>query len=212
MAEYTINQGDCLLSIAAENGLLWETIWNHPNNAALKQRSHGDSNVLLPGDVIYIPEKTLRVEDKPTDQRHKFVRKGIRAKVRLRLLDWKRQPRPNVRYSAVVDGAISSGTTDSGGYITLKAPPTARDLKLTVSQGQRTEEYTLPLGSIDPIDSLAGVQQRLSNLGYPCGSEMGTLGEATRNSLKGFQKERNLPETGDLDDATRQQLMQMHGC
>jgi N-acetylmuramoyl-L-alanine amidase len=210
--EYTVNEGDCILSIAAENGFHWETIWNHPNNADLKQRRNGDPNVLLPRDVVYIPEKSARHETRGTDQTHKFHKIGSPAQVRLRLFDYKRQPRRSVHYSASVDGSVVYGSTDADGYVTLRIAPGAREVKLVVTEGTRTEQYTLPLGAIDPIDSLSGVQQRLSNIGYPCGSEAGTLGEETVAALRAFQEEMNLPVTGELDDASRQKLKQMHGC
>jgi peptidoglycan hydrolase-like protein with peptidoglycan-binding domain len=37
------------------------------------------------------------------------------------------------------------------------------------------------------------------------------LGESTRGAIRAFQKERNLNVTGELDDATRQKLKEMHG-
>lgn len=211
MPDYNVNQGDCLLSIAADAGVSWKTIWYHPNNAELRQRRN-DPNVLLPGDVVFVPDKVPRVETRATDQKHKFVKKGQLAKVRLRLLDYRRQPRQSAHYSASVDGAIQSGTTDAGGYLTLSIPPGARQVKLTVMQGSRKEEYTLPLGSIDPVEELTGVQQRLANLGYPCDSEIGTLGDNTVAALRAFQQEMNLRVTGEIDNPTRQKLKEKHGC
>jgi hypothetical protein len=210
VTQYSVTQGDCIMSIAEEFGFTWETLWNHPDNARLKQLRK-DPNILFPGDIVVIPDKTLRVESAPTDQRAKYVKKTRLAQVRLRLLDVKRRCRANVQYVATVDGVISSGRSDGDGYITIQAPLNARELKLKVTDGSKTDEYTLPLGSIDPIEELSGVQQRLANLGYPCGSEQGTPGELTTVALRGFQKEMNLNVTGALDDATRQKLKQMHG-
>lgn len=211
MPAYTVKQGDCILSIANKFGCSWETLWNHPDNAALKQRRAGAANVLLPGDVVHVPVKTARVETAATDQRHRFVEKISRAQVRLRLLDRKREPRTAVQYVASVDGVTSSGASDGAGYITIPVSPAARELELTVTEGEKTELYTLPLGAIDPIDSLSGVQQRLTNLGYQCTAELGTKGDATTAALRAFQKEMNLDASGEVDDATRQQLKQMHG-
>jgi hypothetical protein len=208
--QYSVKQGDCIMSIAEEFGFVWETIWNHPDNAGLKELRK-DPNILLPGDVVAVPEKTPRTESAPVDQLSKYVKKTPTAQVRLRLLDLLRQPRANVDYVATVDGVISSGKSDGDGYITIPVPPNARQLKLKVTEGTKTDEYTLPLGSIDPIDELSGVQQRLTNLGYSCGSERGTVGELTRAAIRAFQKETNLNVTGVLDDATRQKLKQMHG-
>ena len=32
---HTVEQNECVSSIADDNGLYWETIWNHSENAAL---------------------------------------------------------------------------------------------------------------------------------------------------------------------------------
>lgn len=198
------------MSIAEDNGFLWQTLWNHADNAGLKQLRE-NPNVLFPGDTVVIPDKQPRLENAATDQLHQYVKKSNLAQVRLRLLDVKRRPRPNVQYTATVDAVVSTGNTDDAGYITLAVAPNASQLKLTVKDGSRTEDYNLPLGSIDPIEELSGVQQRLVNLGYPCGSEE-DLGELTKTAIRAFQAERNLTVTGDLDDTTRQALKQMHGC
>ncbi len=198
------------MSISEDNGFLWQTLWNHADNAGLKQLRE-NPNVLFPGDTVVIPDKKPRFENAATDQLHSYVKKSNLAQVRLRLLDVRRRPRPNVQYTATVDAVVSTGHTDDAGYITLSVPPNASQLKLTVQDGSRTEDYNLPLGSIDPIEELSGVQQRLVNLGYPCGSEE-DLGELTKTAIRAFQTERNLAVTGDLDDTTRQALKQIHGC
>ena len=33
-----VEPGECVASIAADEGYAWETLWNHPDNAALKGR------------------------------------------------------------------------------------------------------------------------------------------------------------------------------
>jgi hypothetical protein len=196
--------------IAEANGFLWETIWNHEDNAQLKERRK-DPNVLFPGDIVVVPDLTPRIESAPTEKRTTFIKKANLVQVRLRLLDLKRYPRTNIEYTATVDNVISSGRSDGDGYITITAPPNASELKLKVTEGTKTDEYTLPLGSIDPIEELSGVQQRLTNLGYSCASEQETLGELTKASIRSFQKEMHLRVSGELDDATRQKLKEIHG-
>jgi len=208
--QYTVRQGDCIMSIAEGLGFYWETIWDHPQNSGLKQLRK-DPNILFPGDQVFVPPKTERIANKPVDQRATFVKKSVLVQVKLRLLDLKRQPRANLQYVAAVDGVTSTGQSDGDGYITLNVRPNSRQLKLKVSEGAKTDEYTLPLGSIDPIEELSGVQQRLTNLGYPCGSEVGIPGEVTKTALRAFQKEMDLPDTGELDDATRAKLKEIHG-
>lgn len=210
MPDYTIEAGDCLLNLAHAHGLLWETIWNHPNNSQLKARRE-DPNILLPGDILFIPERRLKEQQKSTDQTHKFVRLGTPGKVRLRLLDFQRHPRRNVRYSATVDGNRSEGVSDSDGMIEFVAPPDAREVHLILTENGRQEEHRLQLGHMDPLDTISGVQRRLANLGYHCGGEDGELGDATGAALRAFQRERQLPESGEPDDATRSALRQLHG-
>ena len=92
---YTVKQGDHLSSIAKAYGFSdYETIWNDPNNAELKQLRE-DPNVLFPGDVVYIPDRELRVEARATEVRHKFVKHGKAIKIRLVLEDLFEKPIAN---------------------------------------------------------------------------------------------------------------------
>jgi len=69
---------------------------------------------------------------------------------------------------------------------------------------------TLRLGHLDPIDTVSGAKQRLSNLGYGCGPGP-DLDETTREALRAFQGDQGATQTGELDDTTRTQLQQAHG-
>ena len=210
MPDYTVRQGDCLSSIAARYGLDWRSIWDHGKNSQLK-RKRNDPNILLPGDVVFVPDKAVKQEDGGTQQRHRFVRKSASAKLRLQLLDEERNPRANLRYILAVDGSLHEGVTDGEGRIETEIPPSARSAKLTVQDGEKQEEFELSLGHVDPISETSGVQQRLTNLGFDCGGESGTIGERTAAALRGFQKQSGLPETGQIDATTRQNLEEIHG-
>jgi N-acetylmuramoyl-L-alanine amidase len=85
MPDHTVTQGECISSIAERYGLFWETVWNHPNNAELRQQRE-NPNVLRPGDVVFVPERREKLESGATDTRHRFLKKGVPAKLRLRLL------------------------------------------------------------------------------------------------------------------------------
>jgi hypothetical protein len=74
--EHIVQAGDCIASIAYENGFFWKTLWEHPDNAELKQKRTSPF-LLVPGDVVKVPD--LRVEDvsKPAEAKHRFKLKGV---------------------------------------------------------------------------------------------------------------------------------------
>ena len=83
--EYQVKQGDCISSIAYEHGFFPDTIWNHPDNAELK-RLRKEMNLLEVGDIVKIPEKVEKKESIATEQEHRFVKKGVPAKLRMKIL------------------------------------------------------------------------------------------------------------------------------
>jgi N-acetylmuramoyl-L-alanine amidase len=207
MPDYTVKQGDCISSIAEGHGFFWERIWNHPKNAELKTKRE-NPNVLAPGDVVFVPDKEEKEESCATGQRHTFRKKGVPAKLRLRLVE-DDKPRANEPYILEIDGVTFSGTTDGEGGIEHPIPPNAVKGKLLV--GEKQEEFPLDLGHLDPVDEITGVQARLNNLGFDCGSLDGEAGPETEAALKEFQKKHNLDESGRPDEATRSKLQELHG-
>jgi hypothetical protein len=83
--EHKVKQGECISSIADQYGFPPEKLWDDPSNADLKERRK-DPNTLSPDDVVIIPDKQIREESDPTEQRYKFRKKGVPAKIRLRLM------------------------------------------------------------------------------------------------------------------------------
>ena len=120
--QYTVKQGDCISSIAEEEGFFWQTLWNF--NSELKSLRQ-NPNVLFAGDVVLIPELVIREESCPTDACHRFVKKGIPAKFRL-VVERFNRPIAAKRYVLVVDGAIHEGTTSDTGLVEVAISPTAR--------------------------------------------------------------------------------------
>ena len=196
--DYVVKEGDCILSIARDQGLFWQTIWNDPQNASLKSRRK-DPNVLFPGDVVHIRDKQSKEEPRPTEQRHKFVRKGVPAKLRLQLLDRDQQPRAGLNYTIVIDGDSRAGATDDQGRIEEPIKPNAQQAVLTIQGDDPVPEtYTINLGGVDPLTEDSGVTQRLKNLGF--------------GDIKSFQRKFGLPVTGQADESTRNKLKSLHGC
>jgi hypothetical protein len=209
--EYVVQEGDCLTSIAAAHGFRWQDLWNLQENRALRD-SRDDPNVLNPADVVRIPERRLKYEKSPTDQRHEFVRLGTRAVARFRLLDTSQKPRAGLRYVATVDMCRYEDKTDADGYLTVPVSPTAEKLTLHVWNSGQEEVYELSLGNVEPVDEMKGVKDRLANLGYGVESELEDgEADALHAAISDFQRAAGLPESGELDPATRERLKAAHG-
>ncbi len=207
---YEVREGDCITSIAKQTGHFWETIWNDPGNAEIKQ-SRQDPNILLPGDRLTVPPIQTKQEPGESEMVHRFVRRGEPAFLHLQVLD-NDKPVKNQPYEMTIDGTTHTGTTDAEGKLNVPIRGDNRAAHLKVGEGEDAHEYDLVLGGVDPIESLRGVQQRLSNLGYRCDENDGVLGPQTQAALRAFQKQNRLEETGRPDDNTRQKLKQKHGC
>ena len=202
MPKYVVQQGDCVSSIAGSRGLTWEKVWNHPDNAALRQLRR-DPNVLYPGDELFVPDKEERLEERPADAKHSFRVKGTSAKIKLRLLD-NDEPRANQPYRLEVDGVtVASGTTASDGIVETPISPTAVEAKLHVGADATQSIYTLQLGKLDPVDTAEGIAGRLLCLGYGA--------ENIEEAIGGFQEKYGLAVTGQADEATRQKLQERFG-
>lgn len=208
MKKHIVRQGDDMQSIAYENRMWWETIWHHSDNAELK-RKRENPNLLLPGDVVCIPERQKKNEQVCTEQKHCFVRKGVPAKLRLKLLE-DNKPRANESYTLNIDGKLFSGNTDQEGRIEVSILPNAKRGKLLLGEDQ--DEYVFELGSVDPLNETPGIQQRLSNLSFDSGRVDGEFGSKTEAALRGFQEQYGLTANGKLDQATREKLKEICGC
>lgn len=209
MAKYTVKQGECIDSIAFKHGHFWETLWNLSENTELKQKRK-DPNVLFPGDEVFIPDKREKTESGATEQRHRFRKKGVPAKLRL-VFKIEHEPRANERYwLSVDDGPFQTDTLDETGLLEVSIPPNAAKAHVFVGEGVRKTEHVFKLGNVDPISKPSGIQSRLANLGYPCEHET-HLGETTRSALREFQKDHGLNASGELDDATQNALKKAHG-
>lgn len=206
--EHRVRPGECISSIAETNGFFPDTIWNHADNADLKKLRQ-DPNTLVPGDVVVIPDKEAGEESGATGARHKFKRKGVPETFVIRLLDPSGEPYASADYVFKLDGTIHKGKTDADGVLEMGIPPGARGGVITMVE--TGEEFEVALGSLHPIDTIQGIQQRLENMGLPCADPPGEWGESTAQSLRTYQELHGLEVTGDPDATTLQHLHETHG-
>src|SRR5262245_51884844 len=138
---YEVQQGDTIASIAGEFGLFPDAVWNHPDNAELKSKRK-DPHVLMPGDVVHIPDLRIKELDKAAGSRHRFRRKGVPKFLELQLLD-EGKPMKDLEYRIEIDGKTSNGKTNADGLLKHPIPLNARKAKLFLANGS---EYEISLG------------------------------------------------------------------
>lgn len=203
MGKYKVKQGDCISSIAYKHGFFPDTLWNHAENANLKQKRK-DPNVLLPGDEVFVPEKEEKKESCATEQKHRFRKKGVPAKMKVRLLI-NDEPRANEPYQLLIDDAFwKEGTTDKDGFIEQPIPLNAIKGELVVGKDGNEESYHFNFGTVDPLETEEGVKGRLQNLGYPADEDLSSAIEA-------FQKKEGLEVSGNINEATRNKIKEKFG-
>ena len=164
-----------------------------------------DPGLLLTGDRVLIPERRLRTEPASTEALHRFVKRGVPAKLRL-IVEYEDDPVANTNYVLVLDGVIHQGTTDDSGLLEVLIPPDASQGTLDIG-GLR---FDLELGALDPASEDIGTQQRLANLGFYHGKLDGEIGPLTREAIAEFQARTGLDPTGDLDANTQDMLLRRH--
>lgn len=203
--DHVVSQGECISSIAATYGFLWQTVWNA--NPELK-KLRKNPNVLFPGDIVKIPERSEKEQDCATEKKHTFVVEGNTTKFRL-MVEQYNVAMANRPYILTIDNQLHQGVTDETGLLEVAISPTAQGGRLQLPQDQ--VDIDLTLGSLNPLEELSGVRQRLHNLGFLATTRGGGESEEElKAAVMYFQAATDLPATGQLDEATRSKLLLMH--
>lgn len=206
---HIVEEGDCISSIAFENGFFPETIWNHENNQTLKEKRQ-DMNVLMPGDEVYVPDKRIKNLAEPVDALYRFKYKGVPARLNL-VIKYYGEPCRSEPYNIDIDGRQAKGTTGADGNISIPIPPDAKKAKLVVGEGDKQVEYVIDLGRLAPVDEVRGFKQRLVSLGYDVGGLDNELSERFSNSIRMFEAEHGMEYTGQINDNNKAKLMEVYG-
>jgi len=209
--DHSVKDGECVSFLAAKNRLQHDDIWDHPANAQL-HKIRGNPNVLFPGDRIAIRGIEPQERDGAVDQQHVFQLTSETVFLRIKVLD-RDKPLGGKPFTLSIEGADTiQGTTKGDGTMEAEIPGTATAGFLTVGDGLQTFQLQLKLGSLNPVETASGVQQRLQNLGFDCGPIDGKVGPRTRGAIRLFQGSVGLNIDGKLTPETRGKLKEQHGC
>ncbi len=205
MPKQKVGRGESAISLSKKKGFFWQTVWNHGENSALKEKRK-DPTLLHENDEIFFPEKQIKKVSKGTESEHSFKLKGDPCKLKLQLLKLG-QPRKDENYVLEIEGKIIEGKTDGEGKLEHFIPSAARSGKLILKNGQET--YPIKVGELNPVDNVSGIKQRLNNLGFACGSENEKEDKKFQEAVKKFQAENKLDETGEMDSKTKSKLQEL---
>ena len=122
------------------------------------------------------------------------------------------EPVSNAPFRLIIGSLTIEGQTDGDGFLEAVIPPDATEGGITFDLGS-PEERTLPLafGQIDPVDTIVGARKRLRNLGYHCALEEDEITPELTEVLAQFQTDNQMTVSGELDSATKDKLVKIHG-
>lgn len=213
-ADYTVKQGDHIAKIAAKYGFAdYLTIWDHPDNAELKQLRK-NPNILLPGDILHIPDKQQKQVSCKTSQLYSFKVSSKKIKIRIILKNLNNKLITDTPCELQIDGKTYNLTSDSNGLIEQEISSIAEEGTLTVKESDSTSELKIPvkMGHLDPVEEATGQQSRLNNLGYYAG-EIGKIDELElKSAIEEFQCDNGLTVNGVCEQKTQAKLIELYGC
>lgn len=212
MPNHVVQQGEHATSIARKYKFIsFKTIWDDAGNADLRKKRK-NPNVLLPGDVVFIPDRQEKKVTLATTKLHHFTVKVQPLKLRIVVKDWMEQPVKNSDYTLQVAGSTDKKKTSETGLIEkdLSANVDAQLGKLTVAD----DTVDVKVGHLDPEDTQSGQVARLNNLGYDAGAIEKLDQERLRSAVEEFQCDHKVmkPPTGVCDTKTQAKLVEVHGC
>jgi N-acetylmuramoyl-L-alanine amidase len=122
------------------------------------------------------------------------------------------RPRANVQYILQIDGKNIRGVTGDDGSIERTIPPNSRAGTLILEPGTPSEvRMRIRFGSLNPMDEVSGVKQRLANLGIDCGEQSDETDGVFKEAVSLFQERNDLQTTGNPSAETRGKLRDVHG-
>jgi hypothetical protein len=212
---HTVTRDECVTKLANRYGLTADRIWQ-ANHALARQRI--SMNILAAGDQVTIPARAPKWEPASPGMRHIVKQTTQPSWLRVRFLDEFGAPRTALPYlmslTTLSEAPVPDveGETDADGFVIQHIPADAATATITLGQGDEQEVHVMHLSRLEPVETTAGLQARLANLGYGCGEDEdeGTIGPATESALRRFQQDRGLSITGKPDDATRRTLVEVH--
>lgn len=163
MVPYVIRQGDYLAKLAFRFGFDADEVWDHPENAALKDLRR-DPNILCPGDILRIPERARRGQPLQTGGTNRFECDVPGVDVRLRLVGERGAPHANKACTVRGLPEPLHKPTDGDGVLSFHLPVTVTSVRIDIDDLR--VGFDAWVGALDPAAETSGRRMRLGNLGF----------------------------------------------
>ncbi len=205
-----VAQGDCVHAIGARRGVLAATILGLDANRKLVDDKRL-AGVLQPGDVLALPVREAKAMSVSLQKTNRFERRGVPLLVKMKIL---REDAAPSKYLLEIDGAAKDGMLAQEDLVEVHVEPGALEGTLRF-KGEQQE--TVRVGHLDPVTTEAGVKSRLIHLAYLLPqSQIDDANIDARRALRAavrlFQDNNDLEASGEVDSATRDKLLSLHGC
>lgn len=209
LREYTVKAGECIASIAAKLGVLFDDIWGIEANRALRELRQ-DPYVLAEGDKVMVPRPKRHGRRLATGRRHVVQVKPPHVDFQVRVI-FGGKPRANLDYKVTLTGSPIHifGTSNDEGLVRARIPATATGGLIEFADGRTPVRFLL--GALDPWNTMSGVQGRLLALGYPVGEVDGVYGPHTARAIRRFEEDHQRPICGVADEATMAAIRDAYG-
>jgi len=204
----TVRVGEHVSRLAAQHGFRsFGPLWDDPGNLELR-RKRVTPHILAEGDTVKIPPLNVREVDRPTDQRHRFRAQMHSLVARLEFKTWDNKPEKEAPKEVLVDGKPTPFKAEKPGVI--EVPVTGTTDRCTVRFAATAPVSRL--GFLQSVATLAGVRERLNNLGYLAGDTEDPANLRFRSAVEEYQCDHGLVVDGKLGPKTRSSLSKTHGC
>ncbi len=212
--QHRIRPGDHLARLAYRHGhRTIDDIWQADENAELRA-ARLDPGVLAPGDVVVIPEaEPFEFHGLAVGRRHTLEVELPYPTLRIELAYANEAPVVGTDGAVEVsfDGATAVLQTDPAGAVELEVGPFTEKLEIVV----RGRPLPCAVATLEPVDSFAGIHDRLVNLGYEPGGRRGRRssdGVAFLSAVQEFQCDHGLKVDGDPGGDTQAALLEVCGA
>lgn len=212
--KHKVRRGEHLARLAYQHGhrSVFD-IWDHEANAGLRERRL-DPGVLRIGDEIEIPTaEPFEFHGLAVGRRHVIEVDLPYPSVRVQFAFANELPivGPDVVVRAEFDGETVEVATDAEGIFEVELFPETENVSFT-TLGRK---LACTFSTLQPVDTFAGIHDRLANLGYDPGGRTARRprdGVAFLSAVQEFQCDHGLKIDGDPGDDTQLKLLEIAGA